>query len=133
MLILDSFEKAIQSLSIVLKEREIHPDNLFVRDAAIQRFEYTYEISHKMLKRHLEATSPTPTEIDGMSFQNIIRTGSERGLLLNGWEKWRLYRTSRGTTSHAYDEKKALQVLEIIPDFYEEAKHLLASLKENNT
>ena len=67
-----------------------------------------------------------------MSFQDIIRTGSERGLILNGWEKWRLYRTSRGTTSYAYDEKKAMQVLEVVPDFYEEAKYLLDRLKENN-
>ena len=64
MLILDSLENAIKSLGLVLKERQNDSNNLFVRDATIQRFEYTYEISHKMLKRHLETISANPAEID---------------------------------------------------------------------
>ena len=56
------------------------------RSAAIQAFEYTYELSHKMLKRYLEATEPTPESIDAMSFQELIRTGAEKGLLLHSWD-----------------------------------------------
>ncbi len=33
-----------------------------IRDGLIQRFEFTYEISHKMLKRYLELTSASPTQ-----------------------------------------------------------------------
>ena len=53
-----------------------------IRDGLIQRFEFTYEISHKMLRRFLELTSANPAEFDGMAFQDMIRTGNERGLLL---------------------------------------------------
>ena len=131
MLDLTSLEKAIISLKIALDEFE-KTNSVFVKDACIQRFEYTYELSHKMLKRQLEAISANPAEIDEMSFQSLIRTGSEAGLLLNGWDKWKIYRTERGTTSHAYSKEKANEVFEIIPDFHQEAKYLLEKLKKHN-
>ena len=43
-------EKALESLEAVLQK----PKDEFIRDATIQRFEYTYEISRKMIKRHLD-------------------------------------------------------------------------------
>jgi hypothetical protein len=52
-----------------------------IRDGPIQRFELTYEISHKLLKRHLELTAATPEEIDRMGFADLIRTANEQGLL----------------------------------------------------
>jgi hypothetical protein len=60
-----------------------------------------------MLKRYLEMTASNPSEIDAMSFQNLIRLGSEKGLLRSDWEQWKIYRQARGTTSHTYDEKKS--------------------------
>ncbi len=47
---------------------------------AILRFEYTYELSHKMLKRYFEMTEPNAEMIDQMLFPDLIRTASERGL-----------------------------------------------------
>lgn len=132
MLILTSLKNAITSLREALEERKRVPENKFVRDACIQRFEFTYDLSHKMLKRHLEATAANPAEIDSLTFQGMIRMGSERNLLRSDWEKWKLYRISRGTTSHAYNEDKALEVLSIVPDFYEESAYLLAQLKDQN-
>ena len=126
-----SLENAVKSLKLALDEFE-KTQSVFVKDACIQRFEYTYELSHKMLKRQLEAMSANPAEYDGMSFQNIIRAGSEVGLLLNGWDRWKEYRKERGTTSHAYSEEKANEVFEIIPDFYQEAKYLLEQLAKHN-
>lgn len=38
--------------------------DLQIRDGLIQRFEFTYEISHKMLKRYLEFSSPDLTIFD---------------------------------------------------------------------
>ena len=131
MLQFTSLEKAVASLKEVLEEYK-KTENVFIRDACIQRFEYTYELSYKMLKRHLEMTSANPAEIDHMSFQDLIRTGSEKALLLHGWDQWKLYRKSRGTTSHAYDEEKALDVLSIVPAFFEEAQYLLEQLRKYN-
>lgn len=122
-------ERAISSLEAALERQRLAPNDDLIRDASIQRFEFTYELSHKMLKRFLEATSANPAEFDGMPFQDLIRTGSERGLLRSDWSRWRDYRTARSITSLTYDEKKALEVFAIIPDFLLEARYLRDRLR----
>ena len=124
------FEKAIASLAAALARHAQNPRDDIVRDACIQRFEFTYELSHKMLKRFLEATSANPAEFDAMPFQDLIRTGSERGLLLSDWSRWKVFRTARSITSHTYDESKAREVFAIIPEFLAETSHLRDRLKE---
>jgi nucleotidyltransferase substrate binding protein (TIGR01987 family) len=99
-----------------------------IRDGLIQRFEFTYEISHKMLKRQLEAMSPNPAEYDEMSLQDLIRSGNERGLLSGVWTDWKRYREMRAKTSHTYDEEVAQGVVAGIPAFLAEARHLLQRL-----
>lgn len=132
MLDFSSLSKAVTTLEEALIQREKEPHNTFVRDACIQRFEYTYELSHKMLKRYLEEVSANPAEIDDMTFQDLIRKGFERGLLSKDLSEWKLFRKSRGTTSHTYDADKAEQVLTVVPDFFEEARYLLTKLEEKN-
>jgi nucleotidyltransferase substrate binding protein (TIGR01987 family) len=128
---LSSFEKALASLEEALAEYD-RTQSQFVKDACIQRFEYTYELAHKLLKRQLEAMSPNPSEIDQMSFPDMIRSGAERGLLANGWDEWRRFRDARNATSHAYNEKKANEVFERIPAFRDEAAVLLKHLQERS-
>ena len=122
-------EKAIVSLESAHARHDQTPGDDIVRDACIQRFEFTYELSHKMLKRFLEATSANPADVDLMPFQDLIRTGSERGLLLSDWSRWKIYRTARSITSHIYDEKKAGEVFAIVPEFLREARHLRDRLR----
>lgn len=128
---LTSFSRAIASLTEGLNEYA-HNKNDFIRDACIQRFEHTYELAWKMLKRYLATTSANPVEVDEMSFQNLIRTGSEKSLLLSDWETWSLYRKARSTTSHAYNEIKAQEVFAQIPGFLVEAQFLLKKLQAQN-
>ena len=42
------------------------------------------------------------------------------------------YRASRGTSSHTYNEERAERVFRGIPEFLEEARHLLKELQEKN-
>lgn len=99
-----------------------------VRDGLIQRFEFTYDLSHKMLRRVLEARAANPEAIDRMGFPDVIRTASEQGLLANDWSAWRTWREMRNITSHTYDEAKALQVVAGIPAFLAEAQALVQRL-----
>ncbi len=101
-----------------------------IRDGLIQRFEFTYEISHKTLKRYLEYASANPAEIDLMTFQDLIRTANEQGLLLGDWSDWRQYRDMRSRTSHTYDEAVALIVVQGIEKFLTEAVFLQNTLQE---
>jgi hypothetical protein len=47
------------------------------------------------------------------------------GLLQAELADWKEFRRDRGTTSHAHDEKKAMDVYETIPAFLTEARFLL--------
>ena len=103
-----------------------------IRDGLIQRFEFTYEFSHKLLKRYLEMASPTSDIVDAMTFADLIRSGNEQGLLLSDWPQWRVFREMRSKSSHSYDDSVALDVVNQIPRFIEEAKFLLDQLNRRS-
>src|SRR5580658_8888262 len=126
---ISAFEKAITRLTEGLARYQLDVTDEQIRDGLIQRFEFTYELSHKMLKRYLEEQSPSPEQYDGMPFQDLIRSGNEQGLLLGDWPVWRTYREMRGKTSHTYGEKLALEVVAGIPDFLEDAIFLRDQLR----
>ena len=128
-------EKAIiqleESLSLyksdhVLKVPELQ---IHLMAASIQAFEFTYELSWKMLKRYLEMTEPNPDGIDEMSFSDLIRTGCEKGLLKSDLAVWKQYREKRSITSHTYNQDKAIEVFKQIPAFLDDAKYLLNKLQ----
>ncbi len=103
-----------------------------MRNSVIQCFEFTYELSWKMLKRYLEATEASPATLDSSTFQNLIRLGNERALLRSDWHQWKIYRQARADSSHAYDATKAEAVFAIAPDFLTEAKFLFAELRRRS-
>jgi nucleotidyltransferase substrate binding protein (TIGR01987 family) len=127
---IDPLEKAIERLREGLVRYRLDITDTQIRDGLIQRFEFTYELAHKMLKRYLEFASATPTQYDGMPFQDIIRSGNEQGLLLSDWPRWRQYRDMRSKTSHTYAEGIALEVVADIPAFLDEASFLRDRLRE---
>lgn len=101
---------------------------LQLRAAAIQAFEFTYELSWKMLKRYLKTSEPNPASIENMSFPELIRLGCDKGLLMSELKEWNRYRQKRGTTSHTYDQAKAEEVFKQIPAFLKDAQFLLEQL-----
>ena len=125
-------ENAVSRLTEGLARYEKDITDTQIRDGLIQRFEFSYEISHKMLKRHLEAVSPTPEQFDAMAFADLIRSANEQGLLLGDWSAWKIYREMRSKSSYTYDEEIAIEVVQSIPAFLEEARHLLKQLQERN-
>ena len=127
---LSSFQKAVTSLALALQTYRSDTENVFVRDACIQRFEYTYELAHKMIRRYLALTEPTAVTIDQMTFPVLIRTACEKGLLKSDWAEWKQYREIRNETTHTYNEVKAVHTLAHLPRFLEEVQYLLAALSE---
>lgn len=135
---LSSFKKAIHQLekSLIFSNSDVAKQDremfLQFRSAAIQAFECTYELSWRMLKRYLEITEPNPSEIDGLSFSNLIRLSNEKGLLLSDLKKWVVYRSNRNITSHAYDDDKAAQIFLHLPAFLKEAQFLYDQLQKKS-
>ena len=99
-----------------------------LRNSVIQCFEFTYELSHKMLKRHLKEQSASPDDIEQSTFADMIRTGNEKKLLRSDWSRWKVYRQARTNSSHTYDENKAIAVYQIAPEFLAEAQYLYQQL-----
>ena len=123
-------ERAVARLAEGLSRWQAHADDDQLRDGLIQRFEFTYELAHRMLRRYLESVAASPESVDRMSFPDLIRTASEQGLLLHDWGVWRSYREMRNKTSHTYREDVAVDVVEGIPAFLEDARVLCQNLKQ---
>ena len=124
------FERAIRRLEEGLARYRADTSDIQIRDGLIQRFEFTYELGHKVIKRYLEYASASPEQFDEMTFQDMIRTANEQGLLLGDWPDWRRFREMRARTSHAYNEDAAILVVDAIPRFIEEATFLRDKLRE---
>ena len=123
-----------KSIAFATSEMAKNDNGLFeqFRNSVIQCFEFTYELSHKMLKRYLEETAANPEEIDLSTFQNLIRIGNEKGLLRSDWTAWRDYRHARSNSSHTYDGNKAEAVYRIAADFLAEAQYLYQQLQDKS-
>ncbi|PLX67085.1 MAG: nucleotidyltransferase [Denitrovibrio sp.] len=130
---LTSLKKATESFLIAIEKYESDKDDEFVRDSVIQRFEYSYELSTKMIKRYLSETSADPSIVNELSFQEHIREAYTKGLLLNSWDQWKIYREDRNRTSHGYDEESAKSIAENVKQFHGELHYLIEKLEEYNS
>jgi nucleotidyltransferase substrate binding protein (TIGR01987 family) len=127
---LTSLNKAVSSLKKAVVRFKNEPDDDIVRDSVIQRFEYTYSLSIKLIQRYLSQNMPLPEEQS--TFNNIIRQADKIGLLKHDLSVWTEYREMRNTTSHTYDEDKARLVSKVAMDFLNDAEYLLYELQNRN-
>ena len=129
---LTPFENAIASLEEALRlysNSQLAPgasEKILMRDGVIQRFEYTFELSWKMLKRYLEEFGLE--RVDQFTNRDLFRAGAEAGLLTDA-EAWINYLHHRNLTSHTYNAAVAQDVYEAAVSFLADARHLLAQLK----
>lgn len=74
-------ERAVASLARAVDRAVNSTGDEELRDAVIQRFEYTFELCWKMIKRRLEVDLPSPSDVDLMSYNAMVREAGERGLV----------------------------------------------------
>ncbi len=125
---LSSFAKAIDALKRGLKRAGAAPQDEELRDACIQRFEFTYELAIKMLTRYLEMSGPSSANIDKLDFKEMIRVAAEKGIIASP-QIWFTFRHARNLTSHTYDSSTAVEVYSGIGAFLKEAEALYAELE----
>lgn len=131
---LTSLEDAISQLAYALdayNDAAIQKNPKYkklVRSAAIQSFEFTYELALKMIKRYLGAALSNSKTVASMNFKDVIREAYNRDLVLSDVSVWDQYRENRGITSHTYNEEKAQDVFEAASEFLHEAQYVLSSL-----
>ena len=126
---LESFERVTVRLGEALRDHAKEPANLYILDSVIKRFELTYELSVRNLRRFLLDYMISQPEVEDVSFQGLIRIGDKAGLLRTGWPAWKAFRDARNETVHTYHEAKAREIAEKAQDFLPEAEYLLDNLK----
>lgn len=93
------------------------------KDATIQRFEFTFELSWKLMKsfafnKGLETVSP----------KDSLRTAAQLGLI-EDVEMWFDFLDARNNSSHVYNENMASEVYEEIKKFLPAVKKLMVKIK----
>lgn len=101
------------------------------RAAAIQAFEFTYELAFKFMKRQLEQIVPVPATVDEMTFMQVVRASAEAGLVADV-SRFHDYREARNITSHSYDRQKAERIAAELPRFAQDVEALLEQLQARN-
>ncbi len=120
------FERALARLDEALRMSETP----IVRDAAIKRFEFTFEMAWKSMYRWLRFKG---VDIPEEGFEVIPR--AFKAGLIDDDVSWTKIRRARNMTAHIYDEKKAIEVAadvrsEAAPRFRELLERLRKELSE---
>ena len=120
---LKSFEKALLQLGDALEESE----SPIVRDACLQRFEFSYELLWKTLKVFLE-------EIHGVRAVSPRQVFKE-AFALSLIEKEQIFIEmieSRNTLSHTYNEEQAAKIYVKCGGYLKAMKNVLAQLNKQS-
>ncbi len=87
------------------------PVNEYVRDSAIQRFEFTFELFWKSLKAYAEESG-----IEAYSPRDSVRTAFQLGLIQEHPDWFRMLE-DRNLTSHTYNEATAETIYSHLPAY----------------
>ncbi len=95
---------------------ELSPlDRDAIRESVIQRFEVTYDVLWKAIKRYMQYTLGLP-DIPN-SPKPILRLAHENGILSDDITFWLNVADARVATSHDYSSTKADACIELLPTF----------------
>ncbi|MBI3892570.1 MAG: nucleotidyltransferase substrate binding protein [Candidatus Wallbacteria bacterium] len=135
---LDSLKSAVQSLQSALgvaarTSDASNPDAALrdvVRAGVIQNFEFTYELSWKLLQRWLEVNVGN-VYVDGITRKELFRLSAEHRLI-EDTQRWMDYHRARNLTAHTYRSETALEVFEVAARFVHDAERLVRTLEQRN-
>jgi nucleotidyltransferase substrate binding protein (TIGR01987 family) len=125
-LILGPLAQALASLDDALAQ----PKNDYLRDSVIQRFEYTYELAWKAVRRYL-MWAGLGGDVDALSRKDLFRAAGQAGLI-EDVGAWFEFHKMRNLTSHTYNAQVAEAVYGAARDFAGAARSPLAELERRN-
>ncbi len=103
---LTQFESALDRFRTVLKE----PKTDIVRDSAIKRFEFTFDLCWKLLKVYLNEKKGMVCASPKECFREAYRQG-----IIDYDEVWIRFVDLRNETAHTYREEMAEKVYRALP------------------
>jgi nucleotidyltransferase substrate binding protein (TIGR01987 family) len=122
--LLKQFEKALRRFREVLQL----PKTDVVRDSAIQRFEFTLDLSWKMLKSFLEEKKGLVSTSPKECFREAYRQG-----VIEYDDEWLKLVDRRNETVHTYQEEMAEKIYNQLPNALRHFEDLLTTIKEKST
>jgi nucleotidyltransferase substrate binding protein (TIGR01987 family) len=117
---LENYENAAKQLAKALNE----PESEFIRDASIQRFEFTYELLWKTIKVFLEETHGVRTVSPRQVFKEAFALE-----LIDNEDVFLEMIEARNLLSHTYNENQASEIYRKLPSFLESFNLVLEKLK----
>ena len=130
---LSALEKAITSLDEAIRCSKNPPsgvDPSIIRDSVIHRFEYTFELSWKLLQRWIKL-NVSPEEAEPRTKKDLFRLAFKKQMI-NDPEAWFQFAEARNHTVHTYNEKNAEFVYGVAVKFLPAAKAALQELEQHN-
>ena len=124
------FERALERFRIVVAERDrwvAEGNGDIVLDVAVKRFEFTYEMAWKALKRFLDYLG-----IDARAPRPVFKEAYAQGLLPNE-QVWLDMIEMRNLSSHVYDEQEIFQILSELERYLAAFDSLLKQLQQSLT
>lgn len=116
---ISSLLKAKESFDIALEKNV----NDLTRDGCIQRFEYSFELAWKMLKRVLAFRG-----VKANSPREVFRLAAKENLITDP-TLWFEFLEKRNETAHIYNEDVAQDVFDSLPSFQLELEKVIETLK----
>lgn len=101
------------------------------RAAVIQAFEFTYELSIKMIRRQLARIVANPGELRKIEFADLMREAVDAGIIRDA-PAYKEYREVINKTSHTYNTSRAEKAVSIVDDFLSDTRFLLRELEKRN-
>ncbi len=125
---LTNLRRVIERLRQSVDAYSTNPDNDLYLDSVVKRFEYTFEVSRKVLRRYLVDRDPQVAHIPASELNRFVDFGLQAELLKGDWSVWRDLRNARNLTAHDYGEEKAREVAQAAHPLLQEAEFLLTAL-----
>ena len=122
--ILEQFEKALARFQEILEKDK----DEIIRDSAIKRFEFTFDLLWKLVKLFLEEKLGVVCHSPKGCFRDAFHQG-----LLDYDEFWLAIVDMRNDATHLYSEREADKIYENLPKVQEYFKILFVKIKECET
>jgi nucleotidyltransferase substrate binding protein (TIGR01987 family) len=110
-----------------LEEALARPEDEIVRDACIQRFEFTFEMAWRAVQRFAQSEG-----LDCVSPRECFRTAFRLGLIDKD-ARWMAMVEDRNRAAHTYDEASARTIYRALPGYAALFSQLLGRIEERES
>lgn len=132
MIDINNLKKAFDTLCKANEDYKTYSGNslsVYIKDSLVKRFEYTLEISWKLLKKILiKEYGVSDSEL---TMNNIFRLSMGYGFIKN-WEDWKKYYQLRNIGAHEYSLEKSEDIIKTIADFINDVEYLISALEKKS-